>query len=105
GLAPVEPVFDAAICARVRCRSVNAAEQCVMLNVEGSFWDLCDRAHRHAEAASRMYRDDSVSPDDAHLETQASERAMIEIIELVEANPEHRDTFVRCFSAPLLWKW
>src|SRR5262245_17141000 len=51
-----------------------------------------------------MYRDDSVSPDDAHLEKQAAEQAMVEIIKLVEANPEDRSTFVRCFSDLVLWK-
>lgn len=29
---------------------------------------------------------------------------MVEIIRLVEANPEHRETFVRCFSDLVLWK-
>src|SRR5262249_26296571 len=32
------------------------------------------------------------------LEPQASEQAMVEIIKLVESNPEKRPTFVRCFS-------
>jgi len=73
-------------------------------DIEVQFWQLCDRATRHDEASSRIYRDDSVSPDEAHLEAQASEQAMIEIIKFVEANPEHRETFVRCFSDLVLWK-
>src|SRR5262249_23650412 len=48
--------------------------------------------------------DDSISPDEVHLEAQASEKAMVEIINLVESHPEHRETFVRCFSDLAMWK-
>jgi hypothetical protein len=75
-----------------------------VLDVEARFWELCDRATRHHEASGRKLAEDSVSPDEVHLEAQASEQAMVEIIRLVEANPEHRSTFVRCFSDLVLWK-
>lgn len=74
------------------------------MDIEARFWELCDRATRHDDAHYRKLVDNSVSPDEAHAESQASERAMVEIIKLVEANPEHRATFVRCFSELLLWK-
>ena len=75
-----------------------------MLDIEARFWELCDRATRHDEAHYRKLTDDSVSPDEAYLEARASEQAMVEIIKLVEANPEYRPTFVRCFSDLVLWK-
>ena len=75
-----------------------------MLDIESQFWELCDRTTRHDEAYSQKLGDDSVSPNEAYLDAQASERAMVEIIKLVEANPEHRPTFVRCFSDLVLWK-
>jgi hypothetical protein len=75
-----------------------------MLDLEARFWELCGRATRHDEQYSRKMADDSVSPGEAYREAQASERAMAEIIELVQANPEHRPTFVRCFSDLVLWR-
>ena len=75
-----------------------------MLDVEARFWELCDRATRHDEAHCRKLSNDAVSPDEAHMEARASEEAMVEIIRLVESNPEHRPTFVRCFSDLVLWK-
>jgi hypothetical protein len=82
----------------------SAAETSGVLDIESQFWGLCDRATRHDEEYSRKLGDDNVSPDDAHLEGQASEQAMVEIIKLVEANPDRRSTFVRCFSELVLWK-
>jgi hypothetical protein len=73
-------------------------------DIEARFWELCERASQHDEAYSRKLNDDSVSPDDAHLEARASEQAMVEIISLVEANPDHHAMFVRCFSDLVLWK-
>jgi hypothetical protein len=48
--------------------------------------------------------DDSVSPGELELEARVSEQAMVEIINLVKKHPEHRSTFVRCFSDLVLWK-
>jgi hypothetical protein len=73
-------------------------------DIEPRFWELCDRAMRHDDIHHRKLCDDSVSPEAAHVEAQASEQAMVEIIKLVEAHPEHRQTFVRCFSDLVLWK-
>lgn len=73
-----------------------------MQDIEAQFWELCDRASQHDEADYRKLVDGGA--DEAHLEAQASERAMVKIIELVEANPQHRATFVRCFSEIVLWK-
>jgi len=75
-----------------------------VLEVETRFWKLCDRATWHDEEYKRRSGDESVSTDEAHLEAKATEQAMVEIIKLVEANPEHRSTFVRCFSDLVLWK-
>lgn len=75
-----------------------------MEDIEAQFWQLCDRASRHEDAHYRKLGDDSVSPDEAHSEAQAWEQAMVEIIGLVEANPEHRSTFVGCFSELVLWQ-
>ena len=75
-----------------------------MLDIEAQFWELCDRATQHADAHYRKLTDDAVSPDEAHMEAQASEQAMVEIIKLVEANADDRETFVRCFSDLVLWR-
>jgi hypothetical protein len=75
-----------------------------MSDIEARFWDLCDLATKHDDAHFRKLVDDSVSPDEAHAEAHALEQAMVEIIRLVEASPEHRSTFVRCFSDLVLWK-
>lgn len=75
-----------------------------MMDIEARFWDLCDTATRHDESRYRKLCDDSVSPDEVALEARASEQAMVEIIDLVEKQPEHRPTFVRCFSDLVLWK-
>ncbi len=42
-----------------------------MSDVEACFWELCDCANEHDTAYSRKLGDDSVSPDEAHLEAQA----------------------------------
>ena len=72
-------------------------------DIEVLFWDLCERATRHDDAYSRKMIDDSIPVEDVRLEARESERAMVEIIRLVEENPEHRSTFVRCFSELTLW--
>jgi len=56
------------------------------MEVEARFWELCDEAAR-LEDADGDY-----------------EWPMVEIIELVERHPEHRDLFVRCFSEIVLWR-
>jgi hypothetical protein len=71
-----------------------------MLDVETRFWELCDLATRHDEAYFRKFTDESVPAEEA----RASEQAMVEIIRLVEENPEHHPIFVRCFSELALWK-
>src|SRR5687767_12589042 len=81
-----------------------AARRIGIMDIEAWFWDLCDRATKHDEARSRKLCDDSVSPDEVELEARASEQAMVEIIDLVRKHPEHRPTFVRCFSDLVLWK-
>jgi hypothetical protein len=58
-------------------------------DVEAKLWSLCDEAMR-LDTGSFNARD--------------SERLMVEIIELVEQHPEHRATFVRCFSDLVLWR-
>jgi hypothetical protein len=73
-------------------------------DVEARFWELCDQATGHDDAYRLKLNDDSVSPDEAHLEAQASEKAMVEIIELVESHPKHREIFVRCFSDVAMWR-
>ena len=75
-----------------------------MVEVEARFWELCDIASRHDESRHRKLCDESVSPDEAELEARACEQAMVDIIGLVEKHPEHRWTFVRCFSDLALWK-
>ena len=75
-----------------------------MTDIEARFWELCGQALRHEDAHYRILEDDSESPDEAHSEIQASEQAMVEIIELVEANPDYRSTFLRCFCDLVLWK-
>lgn len=75
-----------------------------MSDVEARFWELCDRAKCHDDAHCWKLGDDSVSSDEAHAEARACEQAMVEIIQLVESNPEGRETFVRCFSDLVLWK-
>jgi hypothetical protein len=75
-----------------------------VLNIEARFWELCDKATRHDAEHYRKLCDDSISSDEAHREARESERAMVEIIRLVEAIPERRLTFVDCFSDIVLWK-
>jgi hypothetical protein len=70
------------------------------MDVEARFWELCDEATRLEKAnwdASRL--DEGVASDG-----RSYERPMVEIIELVERHPEHRDLFVRCFSEIVLWR-
>jgi hypothetical protein len=69
-----------------------------MSDVEDRFWELCDEAVRHDEASYQKSVDESASGDEVQSEDRAAERAMVKIIELVEANPGDRETFVRCFS-------
>jgi hypothetical protein len=71
-------------------------------DVEKRFWELCDEAVRHDEASYQKLTDESASGDEVEQEDRAVERAMAKIIELVEANREERDTFVRCFSELVL---
>lgn len=75
-----------------------------MLDVELGFWELCDEAVRRDEASFQILVDDNVSGDDFERERRASECAMVRIIELVEANPSARETFVRCFSQLVVGK-
>lgn len=58
------------------------------MDVEAEFWRLCDEATRL----------------DDQEDARAAERAMVAMIRLVEEHPEHRATFVRCFSDLVLWK-
>src|SRR5438105_1219491 len=74
------------------------------MDIESQFWKLCDDAARHDEASMRAVSDDTASPEDVEKEALASEKAMVEIIDLVEKHPEHRPIFVRCFSDLVLWK-
>jgi hypothetical protein len=74
------------------------------MDIETRFWELCDRATRHYEAHNRKLSDDCVPLDELEQEARASEQAMVEIIDLVEKHPEHRPTFVFCFSDLVLWK-
>ena len=60
-----------------------------MEDVEARFWKLCDEAS---------------CLDAGSLDARSSERPMVEIINLVESHPEHRETFVRCFSDLVLWR-
>lgn len=62
-----------------------------MEDLEARFWELCDEA---------MHLD----LDEGALDARPCERPMVEIIELVERHPEHRETFVRCFSDLVLWR-
>lgn len=70
-----------------------------MLDIEARFWELCDRSTRHDEAYSRKLGDDSVSPEEARLEARASEQAMVEMIRLVEENPDHRRRLCAAFPS------
>ena len=70
------------------------------MDAEARFWELCDEVNRLDQAnweASRL--DVEVASD-----CRSYERPMVEIIELVEANPEHREAFVRCFCDLVQWK-
>jgi hypothetical protein len=71
-------------------------------DVEARFWELCDEAVRHDEASYQKLADEASSGDEVEREDRAVERAMVKIIELVEANPDERETFVRCFSELIL---
>ncbi len=59
------------------------------MEVEARFWELCDEAARLEEVDGDCLN---------------YERPMVEIIELVERHPGHRDLFVRCFSEIVLWR-
>jgi hypothetical protein len=75
-----------------------------MSSIEQRFWELCDRATHHDDARSRNLRDERASEEDIDAETRATVRAMVDIVHFVEANPEHRDVFVRCFCDLVLGK-
>ncbi|HJZ89691.1 MAG TPA: hypothetical protein VKE40_02390 [Gemmataceae bacterium] len=75
-----------------------------MANAEARFWELCDRATWHDEARFRKAHRENASDDEVIVEAEAFERSMVEIIKFVEANPEHRETFVRCFCDLVQWK-
>jgi hypothetical protein len=92
---PREPVAEF-------CRS--AAQGTGIMDIEARFWELCDRATRHDDAAYRKLCDDSAAPEEAEREARVSEHAMVAIIHLVENHPEHRPTSVRCFCDLVLWK-
>ncbi|HEY1188390.1 MAG TPA: hypothetical protein VGE74_12130, partial [Gemmata sp.] len=68
-----------------------------MGNAEARFWELCDQATRHDEAHFRKAHRENAPDDEVLAEAEAFERSMVEIIQFVEANPEHRETFARCF--------
>jgi hypothetical protein len=74
------------------------------MDIETRFWELCDAPTRYDESRYRKLCDDSISPDEVQQEARASERAMVEIIDLVEKHPEQRPSFVRFFSDLALWK-
>ena len=74
------------------------------MNVEAEFWRLCEEAHRFDESRRRKLQDDAYSADDVWADERAVERAMVAIIDLVEAHLEDRPTFVRCFADLVLWK-
>lgn len=57
------------------------------MDIEAQFWRLCNEADRL---------------DQAHGDCCSYEKPMVEIIDLVERNPGHRDLFVRCFSEIVL---
>jgi len=59
------------------------------MDLESRFWELCDEADR----LEKMHGD-----------CHAFERPMIDIIDLVEANPDRRELFVSCFSQLVLWQ-
>lgn len=75
-----------------------------MANMEAHFWDLCDRATRYNDAHFQKAYRENASDDEVIAEAEAFEQSMVEIIKFVEANPEHRETFVRCFCDLVLWK-
>jgi hypothetical protein len=73
-------------------------------DAEARFWELCDRATRHDDACFRKAHRENAPDDEVIAEAEAFERSMVEIIEFVEANPERRETFVRCFCDLVQWK-
>jgi hypothetical protein len=75
-----------------------------MSGIEAEFWELCDRATRHDDAHFRKLHREDASDDEVDAEAQASVRAMVEVVRFVEVNPDHRDTFVRCFCDFVLLK-
>ena len=75
-----------------------------MSSVEAQFWELCDRATRHDDTHFWKAHRENAPDEGVEAEAEALERSMVGIIELVEANLEHRDTFVRCFGDLVRWK-
>ncbi|MGL6074530.1 MAG: hypothetical protein ACRC8S_10250 [Fimbriiglobus sp.] len=80
------------------------ASEVTELEVEVRFWELCDRATQHDEAHCRKAHRENAPDEEVFAEAQAFEQSMVEIIWFVEANPEHRKTFVRCFCDLVQWK-
>jgi hypothetical protein len=74
------------------------------MDVEAEFWRLCEEAARFDESSSRKLQDDTCSADEVWDDERAAERAMVKIIDLVERHPEHRLTFVHCFSDLVMWR-
>ena len=75
-----------------------------MSNAEARFWELCERATWHDEARFQKAHRENAPDDEVIAEAKAFERSMVEIIKFVGANPEHRETFVRCFCDLVQWK-
>ncbi len=74
------------------------------MDLEANFWSLYEKASRFYESSHRKLADGNFNPAEEWEDRREAERAMVEIIVLVEAHPEHRAIFVRCFSDIVLWK-
>src|SRR4029077_16360925 len=74
-----------------------------VMDVEAHFWKLCYEATQFDDASYRNLAGDGTS-EAVLLDAQASEQAMVKLIELVEKYPEQRTTFVHCFAELILWK-
>ena len=71
------------------------------MNLETQFWNFVEQANRLEAEARRINNADDDTPVD---ENRMTEPAYAAIVELVQAHPESRDVFVRCFSDLILWK-
>lgn len=88
-----------------RLRVEMRAIKCINMDeIETQFWALCDDARRHEALHYRALCNDSDSSEKIKREARLSEEAMVKLIALVEANPEHRSTFVQCFSELVFWQ-